>query len=541
MDRERRRKFLGITIAVLIVALTFTPQFRSVYSVPPHLQILVGEQQAFQIAFPISVSVNPDRDGVFRINGSFINQNDGNIRLISPVSLESVRLGKAELEFRLLGIIPLRKTSIAVLPQLKLVPGGHSIGVVLHSQGVLVVGYSPVEGTDGRVYIPAKEAKVAIGDVILAINGQPVQSDTQVAEIINQTGQDDKPLDVLIKRNGQTMNLAIKPLKCGETDRYRIGLFVRDSAAGVGTMTFYDPQSGAYGALGHVITDSDTNQPIDVDQGKIVSASISGIQHGRRGQPGEKIGVFINEEHTLGNIRKNCNFGIFGSLSQPINNPETNDTAIPVASMSQVKTGPAEILTVVDGQNIERFTIEIQKVAIQEMPETKGMVIKITDPRLLERTGGIIQGMSGSPIVQDGRLVGAVTHVFVHDPTRGYGCFIDWMLIEAGILPQKQERAGLSFGSFFIGTRGWGLGDVWPVIGARWSVVDRFAEAKHWDEAPESQEGCFTDHDLLPVHRPLTPSHTFHALRLPLIPSPQFLILTQQKQENIIVKRNIYC
>lgn len=457
MDRERRRKYFGMAIALLIVVLTFTPQFRSVYSVPPHLQILVGEQQVFHIAFPISVSVNPDRDGVFRINGTFINKENGNIRLISPASLESVRLGKADLEFRLLGVIPLRKTSIDVLPQLKVVPGGHSIGVVLHSQGVLVVGYSPVESTDGRVHLPAKEANIAIGDVIMAINGQPVQSDSQVAEIINQNGQDDKPIDMLIKRNGQTLNLAIKPLLCGETKRYRIGLFVRDSAAGVGTMTFYDPKSGAYGALGHVITDSDTNQPIDVEQGKIVSASISGIQHGRRGKPGEKIGVFIDEENTLGNIRKNCNFGIFGSLSQPISNRETNGEAIPVASMSQVKVGPAEILTVVDGQNIERFNIEIQKVAIQEMPETKGLVIKITDPRLLERTGGIIQGMSGSPIIQDGKLVGAVTHVFVHDPTRGYGCFIDWMLMEAGVLPKvNKEKAGLQSG-FFVRGRGLGV------------------------------------------------------------------------------------
>lgn len=449
MERERRRKLLGLTIAVMIVVLTFSPQFRSVYSIPPHLQILVGEHQAFHVAFPISVSVNPDRDGVFRINGTYIKKEQGN-RLISPASMESVCLGRAELEFRLLGIIPLRKTSIDVLPQLKVVPGGHSIGVVLHSQGVLVVGYSPVEGTDGRTHLPAKEANIAIGDVILAINGEPVQSDNQVADIINQAGQEGKPLDMLIKRNGQTLNLAVQSLLCGESNRYRVGLFVRDSAAGVGTMTFYDPQSGAYGALGHVITDNDTNQPIDVERGKIVSASISGIQHGRRGQPGEKIGVFIDEEKTLGNIRKNCNFGIFGSLSQPITNTETNGEAIPVASMSQVKVGPAEILTVVDGQNIERFSIEIQKVDLQETPETKGMVIKITDPRLLEKTGGIIQGMSGSPIIQEGRLVGAVTHVFVHDPTRGYGCFIDWMLIEAGILPKKEERAGRSAGFFLM-------------------------------------------------------------------------------------------
>jgi stage IV sporulation protein B len=441
MDRERRRRLAGIIIAMLIVILTLSPQFRSVYSVPPHLQIMVGEQQVFHVSFPISVNVNLDRAGIFKINGNMMNTENAKINLASPMALESVRLGKADLEFRLFGIIPLRKTSIDVLPQLKVVPGGHSIGVVLHSQGVLVVGYSPVEGQDSRVHIPAKEANISIGDTILSINGQPMQSDNQVAEIINQMGQEGRTVDMLVKRNGQTMNLAVKPVLCAETKRYRIGLFVRDSAAGVGTMTFYDPKSGAYGALGHIITDSDTNQPIDVEQGKIVSASISGIQHGRRGHPGEKIGVFIDEENMLGNIRKNSNFGIFGSLNQPLANSTTKDQAISVASMSQVKIGPAEILTVVDGQNIERFSIEIQKVTLQDTPETKGMVIKITDPRLLEKTGGIIQGMSGSPIIQEEKLVGAVTHVFVHDPTREYGCFIDWMLMEAGVL--GKQRAGI--------------------------------------------------------------------------------------------------
>ena len=449
MDRERRRKLLGITIAVLIVVFTFSPQFRSVYNLPPHLRIMVGENHLFQASFPISINVNPDRDGLFKIDGNLITGNKRNIRLVAPAALETVRLGKADLEFKLLGFIPLRKTSINVLPQLKVVPGGHSIGVVLHSQGVLVVGYSPVEGADNKVNIPAKEANIAIGDTILAINGQPVQSDNQVADIINQAGQEVKLLDVLIKRNGQTVHLSVQPILCQETQRYRIGLFVRDSAAGVGTMTFYDPGTGAYGALGHVITDSDTNQPIAVEHGKIVNATISGIQHGRRGQPGEKIGVFLEEENILGNINKNCNFGIFGSLTQPIKNELKEGATIPVASMSQVKLGPAEMLTVVDGQNIERFAVEIQKVALQDTPDTKGMVIKITDKRLLDKTGGIVQGMSGSPIIQDGRLVGAVTHVFVHDPTRGYGCFIDWMLMEAEILPKEtKQKAGNKPGFF---------------------------------------------------------------------------------------------
>jgi len=338
------------------------------------------------------------------------------------------------------------------LPAMKLVPGGNSIGVVLHSRGVIVVGNSPITIGSGEQVTPAKDGGISIGDVILSINGTLVQSDNQVAEVIDHIGKGEGMLNIVLKRGDQQINLSIKPVLCDDTKRYRIGLFVRDSAAGVGTLTFYDPGSHAYGALGHIITDSDTNQPIDCEEGKIVAAKVSGIQHGLRGQPGEKIGVFIDEDQLLGNIQKNTKFGIYGKLTADISN-ELYSEAIPVASMNQIHTGNAEMLTVVSGQTIERFGIEIQKINLQESPEGKGLVIKVTDPLLLEKTGGIVQGMSGSPIIQNGKIVGAVTHVFVHDPTKGYGCFIDWMLMEVGAIPKNEHKvtrklftfSGLSF------------------------------------------------------------------------------------------------
>jgi stage IV sporulation protein B len=301
-----------------------------------------------------------------------------------------------------------------------------------------VVGHSPVQSSEQSL-TPAKDAGIAVGDVILSINGAPVQSDSQVAEIIDISGREHHPADILIKRGNSRINKSVTPILCSETKRYRIGLYVRDSAAGVGTLTFYEPETSTFGALGHVITDNDTNQPIDCDKGKIVMAMVSGIQQGKRGQPGEKIGVFIEEDHVLGNIRKNSQFGIYGELTGALPN-QLYSEAIPVASMSHVKLGPAEILTVIDGQTIERFSIEIQKINLQEAPEGKGMVIKVTDPRLLEITGGIVQGMSGSPILQNGKLVGAVTHVFVHDPSKGYGCFVDWMLMESGLVPKNVKQ-----------------------------------------------------------------------------------------------------
>jgi len=431
MNGKNRRSFIGIVIAVAIVAFSLSPQFRGVYQLPPHLRIIEGETAVLTVGFPLTMTIDHEQTLKMESRSDYYT-------LSRPVALEPLNLGKAVIEFKLLGFIPLRTVEVDVLPTLRLVPGGQSIGVVLHSQGVIVVGHSPVKTDNGQFINPAKDAGIAVGDIIISINGIPVQSDSQVAEIIHMSGKEGRPVDIIFKRGDSQNKVSITPVMCAETKRYRIGLFVRDSAAGVGTLTFYDPRSHTYGALGHIITDSDTNQPIDCNQGKIVLATVSGIQQGKRGQPGEKIGVFIDEDKILGNIHKNSQFGIFGEITSDL--PDRYSKPLPVASMSQVQLGPAQMLTVVTGQTIECFDIEIQKINLQESPEGKGLVIKVTDPRLLELTGGIVQGMSGSPILQNGKIVGAVTHVFVHDPAKGYGCFIDWMLIESGIIAPKQTQ-----------------------------------------------------------------------------------------------------
>jgi stage IV sporulation protein B len=209
-------------------------------------------------------------------------------------------------------------------------------------------------------------------------------------------------------------------------------MYIRDSAAGVGTLTFYDPKHKVYGALGHVITDMDTGKPIRVGDGKVVKSNVTSIQKGESGEPGEKRAIFFQENQVIGNIQKNTPFGIFGKMNSPPGEGLMN-REIPVALAEQVTEGPAKILTVVDGQKVEQFDIQIVHVLRQKFPATKGLIIKVIDPRLLEKTGGIVQGMSGSPIIQNGKLVGAVTHVFVNDPTSGYGTFIEWMLQDAGV------------------------------------------------------------------------------------------------------------
>jgi stage IV sporulation protein B len=212
---------------------------------------------------------------------------------------------------------------------------------------------------------------------------------------------------------------------------YRIGLWVRDNIAGVGTMTFYDPKTRIFGALGHGITDIDSGVLVDINTGKIIKSKIASIQKARKTVPGELVGIFYDNDDAYGVIEKNTNFGIYGKLSKRRNISRSKPVSIGLNS--QIKEGPAKILTTIEGSKVEEFDIEIQKVMKQRSSESKSMIIKIIDEELIEKTGGIVQGMSGSPIIQEGRLIGSVTHVLVNDPTRGFGISIEWMLKEADI------------------------------------------------------------------------------------------------------------
>ncbi|MDF2565515.1 MAG: stage sporulation protein [Massilibacillus sp.] len=431
MFKIKWQTFIGFTLATLIVVFTTSPQFRTIYALPKYMTIFEDEIAFWEVQYPLTIDVHESIEDTLHVK-SITTENF----FSKPVFLEPLKHGQAIVDFKLFGFIPVKQVEVDVVAPIKVIAGGQSIGVILKSEGVLVVGSSPVVSIDGSVTNPAKKAGIQVGDRILQINDITVHRDVEVAEILDRCGNDQKVASILLKRNEENVYVQIKPILCPDTKRYRIGLFVRDSAVGVGTLTFFDPKSFVYGALGHVITDSDTNQPIPCGDGKIVPANVSGIQSGKNGQPGEKIGNFIEEDQLIGNIEKNTQFGIYGKI-----NAEKIDSVfsepIEVASMNQIQPGYAEMLTVIDGQTIERFAIQIEKVNMQNYPEGKGIVVKVIDERLLARTGGIVQGMSGSPIIQNEKIVGAITHVFVHDPTKGYGCFMDWMLMESGIISKK--------------------------------------------------------------------------------------------------------
>ena len=301
----------------------------------------------------------------------------------------------------------------------------------------MVVGHSPVIHRQIGATFPARDADIRVGDLILSVNDVQVATDQQLSSLLSKLCSRESKLFLTIKRGEQTLKKVVYPQYCMETKSYRLGLFVRDNAGGVGTLTFWDPTTKIYGALGHMITDSETNQKLHIRQGKILKAHIENVQKGRRGQPGEKVGVFLKGSE-FGNIEENKQSGIYGTLQSEPKNSQYQK-AIPVLFSKQIQPGKAEILTVVRGQEVKKYEIVIEKLQYGRT-DGKNMVIRINDSQLLNETGGIVQGMSGSPIIQNGSLIGAITHVFVNDPQRGYGVFIEKMLLEANLL-ENQEIA----------------------------------------------------------------------------------------------------
>lgn len=323
----------------------------------------------------------------------------------------------------------LNTSTVSARPQIQLYPGGQPIGVKLNTKGVLVVGISNIRGVDGKVYSPAGEAGIKPGDSILSMNGVEVNTCEAVQKIVDETK--DKNIKITIKRKDSKSDKIIKGVKNSD-NQYKIGLWVRDSTAGIGTLTFYDPNSKKFGALGHAITDMDTQDILSVKEGKIVPSIINSVKKGVKGEPGELRGTFIQNKKPFGDVYSNTNCGIFGKCSREIISNH-NIKPISIAYRNEIKEGKAQILTTINGSEPKLYDIKIEGLVDQKEAGPKSMIIRITDKRLLKETGGIIQGMSGSPIIQNNKLIGAVTHVLVNKPQVGYGVYIEWMLKDAGI------------------------------------------------------------------------------------------------------------
>lgn len=314
--------------------------------------------------------------------------------------------------------------SVDVVSETVLVPGGHSVGVRMDVKGVLIVGLEEIETADGKKVNPGIQAGLQIGDMILEIDGTKVYKADEVQALVNKIQGDVK---LKVKRKSQKLDINLTPVVSKDDNLYKLGVWVKDKTAGIGTLTYYNPVDQSFGALGHPIVDPETGSILSVDKGQLLQAQVQSIQEGTAGTPGEIRGVFYEADSPLGGLEKNSSYGVFGNAYHPIENPLYTKPLV-VGRQDQIEKGKAYILTTLDDNKLERFEIEIEKINHQSEPSDKGMVIKVTDQRLLEKSGGIVQGMSGSPIIQNNRIIGAVTHVFVNNPQKGYGIFIEWML-----------------------------------------------------------------------------------------------------------------
>ena len=321
------------------------------------------------------------------------------------------------------------REAVQVVSERVLIPGGQSVGIKMNVKGVLVVGLEEIETADGIVS-PGYAAGLQIGDIITKIDGAAVSYAAEVSDIIRTAGARDLSMEVM--RKEEKLTLTVRPVKDTLSDSYKIGLWVKEKIAGIGTLTFYDPRTNTFAALGHGIYESQTGTLLGAGEGQLLPTEVKSIKEGTVGKPGEIRGVFYGSEKPFGMVKKNSSFGIYakGTSLEAFSDAEP----IVMGHREQVEKGKAYILTTIDGDRVEKFDIEINKVNRQDEPDSKSMEITVTDSRLLAYSGGIVQGMSGSPIIQNNRLIGAVTHVFVNDPTKGYAIFADWMVSECDSL-----------------------------------------------------------------------------------------------------------
>lgn len=332
--------------------------------------------------------------------------------------------GFFELNLDLFGTIPVKEIDVNVIPRTTVVPLGELIGVKMYTSGVLVVGMSEIEGIDEKMYKPYINSGIKEGDMIVEMNAEKIGNTEDLINVVNSS--QGNSIEVKYVRDDESITTSITPIKT-QVDGYKIGLWVRDAAAGVGTLTFYEPSTGNFAALGHGIVDVDTGEILNIANGELVTSSLVSLKKGESNNPGEIKGS-IEDGKSIGNISKNTNFGVFGLVKDKLNLDLSESKEYEVALRSEIKTGDAQIICELEDGKRETYDIRIEKIYTSNNYDNKSMLIKITDERLLEKTGGIIQGMSGSPIIQNGKFIGAVTNVLISDPTTGYAIFADLMI-----------------------------------------------------------------------------------------------------------------
>lgn len=414
------RRFLYILFAAGLIALASAVYIDYWGKVPSTIMIRAGVEQELNFHVPASGEIYQQES----IESISSNVESLHVNFRKGVTLKANRIDNYRVNLKLFGILPYKNVDIQVIQDKTLIPSGIPIGIYVKTQGVLVVGIGEFKNQAGETISPAKYI-LQPGDYILDVNGEIIENKKQFVSMVEGSGGDELIMTLL--RNEETTEVKIKP-ESNQNDEWKLGIWVRDNAQGIGTLTYVDADD-TFGALGHGINDVDTSTLMLLGEGTLYKTEIIGITRGENGSPGELTGyIEYNKENIIGEIVENTEEGIFGVCNDDIVR-QTAYEAIPIALKQEVETGPAEIICSVTGEP-KKYSIEIQELHLENDNVNRGMVLKITDEELLALTGGIIQGMSGSPIIQNGKLVGAVTHVLVNDATSGYGIFIENMLMQ---------------------------------------------------------------------------------------------------------------
>ena len=415
-------RWLGRIFWLSIVAVTGYTWYYMDQAVPDRVSIIQNQEEDFSFGLPLKATIISDSEEVSLVNESNIPADQITISGRQHFSMIAGEQGSYQVGLKLFGLIKLKDIQVDVVDTRYAIPCGSPIGIYLKSDGVMVIGTGRITGPDGMEVEPAFGI-LKTGDYIEAFNGKPMKTKEDLISAVNDSGGQDSV--VTVRRDGEPIDVSVKPIASSD-GKYKLGAWVRDDTQGIGTITYVD-MNGNFGALGHGISDSDTGDLVETSQGALYSTEIMGIEKGTIGKPGLLSGViYYGPQSHMGDISQNTNEGIFGTVNQQFKKQLTGEP-MEIACRQDVKPGVAYIRSNVSGE-LEDYEIEIQKVDYNASHKNKSMVIKVTDPRLLELTGGIVQGMSGSPIIQDGKLAGAVTHVFVQDASRGYGILIENML-----------------------------------------------------------------------------------------------------------------
>ncbi len=418
---RRYRRYRACLLTAMIFS--FTALFSCVYyqidsSIPSVLRVRAGQEDSLQLDLPATADIV----SVGSRGESNIPEGAVTIDLNQPVTVKMDSDMAYQMQVKLFGFLPFKQVDIQVMENAELIPVGVPIGIYLKAEGILVIGVGDFTGVNGVTYSPCKYI-LQSGDYILKLNGENIDDKDVFIERVMDSGG--KELLLTVERNGEVMDLKVTPVQ-DENGDYRIGVWIRDNAQGVGTMTYIDAD-GNFGALGHGINDIDTSTLMEMNDGTLYQTEIIAIHKGAVGHPGEMVGMIVySDDRILGDITNNCARGIFGKCNARGMEAAVGEP-LPIGLKQDITKGPAHILCTIDGTS-RYYSVEITGIRMDNDNVNRGIELTVTDPELIKLTGGIIQGMSGAPIIQNGKFVGAVTHVLVQDSTKGYGIFIENML-----------------------------------------------------------------------------------------------------------------